>query len=274
MRWSYRVIAVLCAYAVASLAAAAPLPEKKPLTKEEIDKCETAVKEFLAKKNAAAGVLTLVKDDNLQKQFPRHAAFTLLFRQFPVGRPAPPGFVVSNVILCDADGKIELVTKAQTLSDFFSANAVPGKTDDDAANVARAWMRLNQELHQDGFYKFELMDKATKVVTSGKGTREVSLTVAAMQGGSGTVEATVMFDDGGHLMGTKEAVKLRPGPRPICQATKLLDADPLVRRIAEQDLLIMGTAAKPYLDEQRAKASPELQRAIDVLWQRIVAAER
>jgi hypothetical protein len=50
----------------------------------------------------------------------------------------------------------------------------------------------------------------------------------------------------------------------------LLDADPIVRRMAEQDLLIMGSAAKSYLDEQRAKASPELRRAIDRLWQRIV----
>ena len=64
--------------------------------------------------------------------------------------------------------------------------------------------------------------------------------------------------------------KLKPGPRPICHATKLLDPDPVVRAIVEQDLLIMGRAAKPYLDEQRAKASPELQQAIDRIWQRIL----
>jgi hypothetical protein len=29
--------------------------------------------------------------------------------------------------------------------------------------------------------------------------------------------------------------QLRAGPRPICQATKLLDRDPIVRRMAEQD---------------------------------------
>ena len=63
---------------------------------------------------------------------------------------------------------------------------------------------------------------------------------------------------------------LRPGIRPICQATKLLDRDPIVRRMAEQDVLVMGRAAKPYLDQVRATARPKLQQAIDRIWQRIL----
>src|SRR6184192_2360441 len=62
---------------------------------------------------------------------------------------------------------------------------------------------------------------------------------------------------------------IRPGPRPICQATKLLDPDPLVRRICEQDLLIMGLSARDYLMEQRARATPELRAALDRLWEKI-----
>ena len=49
----------------------------------------------------------------------------------------------------------------------------------------------------------------------------------------------------------------------------LLDANPLVRRIAEQDLLIMGLAAEGYLMEQRAKAGTELRQAIDRVWRQI-----
>jgi hypothetical protein len=45
--------------------------------------------------------------------------------------------------------------------------------------------------------------------------------------------ATLTFDGGGKLARVAEGGKLRPGPRPICQATKLLDPDPLVRRMAE-----------------------------------------
>lgn len=58
--------------------------------------------------------------------------------------------------------------------------------------------------------------------------------------------------------------------RPICQATKLLDADPIVRKMAERSIQIMGRAARGYLEEQRAQAAPDLQQAIDRMWQRIL----
>ena len=67
----------------------------------------------------------------------------------------------------------------------------------------------------------------------------------------------------GSLVQIYERSALRPGIRPICQATKLLDRDPIVRRMAEQDVLVMGRAAKPYLDQVRATARPKLQQAID-----------
>ena len=47
-----------------------------------------------------------------------------------------------------------------------------------------------------------------------------------------------------------------------------------VRRMAEQDLRIMGRAARYYLDEQRAQAAPELRRAIDRVWRSMVAEDR
>ena len=113
------------------------------------------------------------------------------------------------------------------------------------------------------------MDEATKVSATKQG-KDVSARVVVMSGGSGMLGARLNFDRAGKLTAVSEEAKIRPGPRPICQATKLLDPDPVVRRMAEQDLLIMGRAAKPYLDEQRAKATPELRRAIDRVWQRIL----
>jgi hypothetical protein len=44
--------------------------------------------------------------------------------------------------------------------------------------------------------------------------------------------------------------------------------------MAEQDLLVMGKAAEAYLAEQRTEADPELQRAIDRIWERILAEDR
>jgi hypothetical protein len=79
----------------------------------------------------------------------------------------------------------------------------------------------------------------------------------------------VLFDKEGKLAKVNEKAAIRPGPRPICQATKLLDADPIVRRIAEQDLLIMGLSSRDYLMERRERASPELREAIDRVWLQI-----
>ena len=90
-----------------------------------------------------------------------------------------------------------------------------------------------------------------------------------MQGGNGELTAALEYGKDGKLAKVVETAKIRPGPRPICQATKLLDADPIVRRMAEQDLLIMGLFARDYLMEQRELATPELRAAIDRVWQQI-----
>jgi hypothetical protein len=90
-------------------------------------------------------------------------------------------------------------------------------------------------------------------------------------GGKGDINLTMKFRKDGKVETAAETSKIRPGPRPICQATKLLDPDPIVRRMAEADLLFMGLDARDYLMEQRAQASPALREAIDRLWRRIEA---
>src|SRR6266568_6537950 len=91
-----------------------------------------------------------------------------------------------------------------------------------------------------------------------------------MAGGEGQIDVMITLGAAGSLVQIYEKSALRPGIRPICQATKLLDRDPIVRRMAEQDVLVMGRAAKPYLDQVRATARPKLQQAIDRIWQRIL----
>jgi hypothetical protein len=93
-------------------------------------------------------------------------------------------------------------------------------------------------------------------------------------GGDGNIDAVMTLGTAGGFINILEKSGLRPGIRPICQATKLLDTDPIVRRMAEQDLLVMGRAAKPYLDWVRATARPQIQRAIDRIWQRILNEAR
>ena len=75
-------------------------------------------------------------------------------------------------------------------------------------------------------------------------------------------------------MTATETASLTRGIRPRCQATRLLDPEPIVRAMAAHDLLVMGKAVREYLDERRATAGPALLGAIDQLWQRILAEDR
>jgi hypothetical protein len=268
MRTRTLVAALLSALLLAPAVTAAPVPEPKKLTPEEVAKAEKAAREHLAKLKGDAGMVQYIDDEPLGRALPRSAFFAVLFRQYPVARLAPPGLKSSNVFAVDPDGKVQVLTDAGELEKLFKANLPPVTTDDQLKDAARAWLRLTQELRQDGFYKFKLMDDATKVAEAGAG-KEVRGKVVVMAGGNGEIDAALSFDGAGKLARVVEGGKLRPGPRPICQATKLLDPDPLVRRMAEQDLRVMGRAAKVYLDGQRARATPELRRAIDRLWRQI-----
>jgi hypothetical protein len=122
---------------------------------------------------------------------------------------------------------------------------------------------------QDGFFKFAIPDGAVTVEQANDG-RRASGKALVTAGGKGELSVSLTFDEAGKLGKVAEGGHIKPGVRPICQATKLLDKDALVRRMAEQDILVMGRAAQEYLREQRAKAEPALQGAIDRIWKRIV----
>jgi hypothetical protein len=272
---SRRFTAALLGFALALSGArgAAPAPEKKPATPEEVMKAQEAVQKYLEQIKGAQARVQHIKDDAVEKVLPGSIFFAVLYPQFPVGRVPPKGLSVSNVFFVTPEGKVEAVPGAERLLPLVRDRLSPVRSDAEARDVVRAYVRLVQEFSQDGFYKFVLMDEATAAKEEG-GKRTATAKVVVMQGGNGEITASLTFDADGKLTGASVAGKLQPGPRPICQASRLLHPDPLVRRICEQDLLIMGEAAREYLMEQRALASPELQREIDRVWRRIQNGER
>jgi hypothetical protein len=153
------------------------------------------------------------------------------------------------------------------LRNFFLGNLAPVQGKAGAQDAGLAWLRLSEVFSQDGFYTF-----AAPQVRGTTSDEEIQVTgsVTVTAGGRGSIHVAMGFDSDGELDDVSETRDVHPGVRPICQATKLLDADLLVRRMAEQDILVMGTSAKEYLDEQRAKARPELKAAIDRVWKRIL----
>src|SRR5438132_1542 len=73
-------------------------------------------------------------------------------------------------------------------------------------------------------------------------TANGTVTVDPKNGDKGDIKATLTFKDG--VLTTAETkVSLTPGMRPRCQATKLLDPDPIVRGMAEDSIRMMGTTA-------------------------------
>src|SRR5262249_31408435 len=155
------------------------------------------------------------KDEALHDAFPGYVFVGVLYRQYPVARLAPPPLKSSNVFAVARGGKAQLLNDPKGLEKFFREHAMGGSADR-AKDGVRAWLLLSSQLKQDGFFKFKLMDDDTKAekdkgfVASGK--------IVVMQGGSGYLGAKVTFDADGKFARVAEEAKIRPGPRPICQA--------------------------------------------------------
>jgi hypothetical protein len=247
----------------ASWTAAQPQPPQK--LSEAAEKAQKVIAEHLKSIKGESGQIVWLDDKSLADSFPKHLFFAVRYRIYPVAKQLPEGMKPSNVFVVEGD-KFKHLKDAKELEEFFRARLAPVKAGDTqhGMQAVNAWLILSQEFIQDGFYKFKVDD----IGKSSASTFELRALVTG--GGNGDITAKLEFDKDGKLVSATDTPKVKQGPRPICQATKLLDADPIVRKMAEQDLLYMGPAAYDYLMEQRAKASPPLQRAIDRLWARIV----
>jgi hypothetical protein len=244
----------------------------------KLDKPTATVTQFLKEKHPAAlehGQLAPLNDERLAALFPKREFFTLRFRQWPVAFEVPKGLSAGNVCVLAGD-KVTLISDASQLEAFFQKQLAPAKRDDEQQAAVLAWLRISQEMHQDGFYRFEPLDE--KVVQFGPDTGERVATgstrVEPKGGNAGQITVALAFTNEGAMKSAVEKADLKEGVRPICQATKLLDADRIVRRMAERDILVMGSLALPYLLEQRALAQPELQVKMDQVWDRILAEQR
>ncbi len=226
------------------------------------------VEDYLASRGASGAVVRPITDDYVGRAFPSFSFFGVIFRQYPIAVQCPQtqDLKCSNVFFVK-EGRVDFAATIPDLKFFFSAELDPAPSEGAAADAASTWLRFSEELKQDLFYTFSAPDISympREDVTRVRGH------VAVMAGGQGQIDVLISLGAAGSLVQINEKSALRPGIRPICQATKLLDRDPIVRRMAEQDVLVMGRAAKPYLDRVRATARPKLQQAIDRIWQRIL----
>src|SRR4029079_13269311 len=116
------------------------------------------------------------------------------FRLYPVARIIPEGLKASNIFAVDKEGKLEYLKDVRTMEGFFRKHHAAVKNEKDAKAVLVAWLTLTPEFHQDGFYKFDVLDKEFAVEgdlskTSGR--------AVVMQGGNGDLRADLAFDGEG-----------------------------------------------------------------------------
>ncbi len=225
------------------------------------------VQAYLSDLGATDYTMKLIDESYVSATFPGTSFVAMWFQQWPVLPAMPPGDLALSNIFVVQNGQVSYLTGPDELEEFFADQLLPIQRPHEARDAVRAWLRLSAEFSQDGYYHFSRPDaQATDGLALGE--------ILVVQGGTGHIRVAMTFDAAGQLTGVDEKRKIRRGVRPICQATKLLDPDPLVRRMAEQDLRVMGRTARNYLDQQRARATPALQRAIDQLWKRILEDER
>lgn len=240
------------------------------------------VQQWIASQTGGAGMqrmpgrLTRVCDQAVREALPDRLMYTLVMRQFPVAVMPPEPLAAQNLFAVDAQGKVAHITSPTGLQEFLRVRMPAVMNEAAARRAIFTWLRLVQEFIQDGMLRFSIPADGIQVV-KGQGIEALTATgkavVEARRGDAGQITGTLVFDAEGHLVSARHEPQITSGIRPICQATKLLDADPIVRRMAEQDLRVMGSAAADYLRQQRAEASPELREAIDRIWREIVRRE-
>jgi hypothetical protein len=226
----------------------------------------------------ARGSVNYIESDALKSLFPTSVFYVLRFPQWPVAMEPPQPLGNNNIFVISKEAKeLTLITDTnkERYKQFLIAKLPRIQSEQKAMQAVKAALVLVKELYQDGMFKFENEANSLYARRTGTATHAGGkLNVVPQGGNSGTLSVTIVTDGQGAVSDIKHESNLQEGMRPICQSTKLLDPDPIVRKMAEQDILIMGSPAKEYLDWQRTQVSPELRQAIDRIWERIIKEGR
>lgn len=234
---------------------------------------EKTQKEFFQNRQ---GILSELKDVEFAQAFDKRVSLLCLrYPIWPIAMNINPPLQSNNIFVLDANNKIiALIGDTDNLRKFCSQNMLPVKTEQQARTALVAYLRLQQELAQDGMFQFSIKKESLKFSRTGDQILIAGRSIVAPNSGNeGYLESQLVFAANGKLKSAESTNKLQEGMRPICQSTKLLDPDPIVRKMAEQDILLMGPACKFYLDDMHSRANPETRKAIENIWKRIERRE-
>lgn len=234
---------------------------------------------WLKQKKASPGAEPqLIAGQSLIELAPKCAFYALHYREWPMAFVPSAPFKPRNILAVTSTGAVQLFTDPKKLAPFYGQQ-IGSLVRQQIPMATAAWLTLSVEFSQDGFFIFKIPIDQIRVHSGTVGFVAIGKATVDPKGGdSGELVANVNFWPNRNrefdVKDITEKRTIQAGVRPVCQALLLLDPNPTVRRMAERDLLVMGPIIKPYLDEKRKEAPPELQKAIDAIWQKILRGER
>ena len=224
---------------------------------------ETLKAHLATMQSAERATLVYVQSTSLATSFKNVEFFSLRFQRYPVALTAVAPLKPNNVFAVVGTDITHIADQKQ-LEAFFRKMLTAELNDPLRIEATVSWLVLTQELNEDGFFEFE----KPEVRLQGSSCHG-ELRVIDKRGDLGKLTVDIAFDGDG-IADVEVGGKIVLGIRPKCQATRLLDADPVVREIMRQDILVMGKRCKPYLDGVKARAEAELRRAVEGVWQQIL----
>src|SRR6267378_857370 len=165
------------------------------------EKGREAITRFLAKTQGPQGGQVLsIDDDPVVKAFSFQRFYTLNFRRYPVAPALPESLTYNNLLVLYANENVELIRDTNALEAFFRSQLLPVAGETQARNVVKAWLRLTQEFHQDGFFQFSNPDGGILVLHESGGIRASGKEdVESDYGNSGGISVSLSFDSAGKL---------------------------------------------------------------------------
>lgn len=178
-----------------------------PATRDAIDRWLAGIR------GSEAGQVVAVDEDAVGRSFPSLSFFVLQFRQHPVAPAVSEGLRANNLLVVRPDGTVEALSDIGDLQALFRSGLAPVKTKDQAEIAVKAWLRLTQEFHQDGFFLFaapadlRYSSERAGIVASGK------TALLPDAGDQGEIRVVLSFDRAGTLLTASETVSVIAGPQ-------------------------------------------------------------
>jgi len=245
--------------------------------REDVKKAEKAIRAASEDKDIES--IKELADDPLLRSFPGFLFFDVRFTYdygVPLGRVKGSSFWVVQTKECKPTqlGRLGRAD-VKVLQKFMQENLKVTNGDARMKDAAWACLRVAQEaLTEHGWMTMTLPEDSIKTGGDKEIRTATGKAVVKPEGGAGgEVVVTLRVDDANKVKSVEIKSTVHTGPKPKCHATKLLDPDPVIRAMAEQQLLLMGRRAEDYVRDRRAKADADLRKEIDRVWQRVVAAD-